>query len=227
MTDYLIRELPQGERPRERLLEHGGRSLSDTELLAVLLRTGKKGVSALQLARELLLESGGLGGLLAATAHSMRRKGIGPAKASSLLAAIEIGRRLAREQLLDSEPMSRPSEVARYLSIRYQASAQEVMGALFLDARRRLLGERELYRGTLDRMVVEPREILKECLQRGAVSIYLFHTHPSGNPTPSAEDLLFTRRMAEAAGIVGIELADHVIIGNQGRWVSLRDKHAW
>ncbi|HYO14820.1 MAG TPA: UPF0758 domain-containing protein, partial [Thermoanaerobaculia bacterium] len=89
MTDYLIRELPKGERPRERLLESGGRSLSDTELLAVLLRTGKKGVSALQLARELLLESGGLGGLLSATAHSLRRKGIGPAKAASLLAALE------------------------------------------------------------------------------------------------------------------------------------------
>ncbi|HYO14809.1 MAG TPA: JAB domain-containing protein, partial [Thermoanaerobaculia bacterium] len=135
--------------------------------------------------------------------------------------------RLAREQLLDSEPMSRPSEVARYLSIRYQASAQEVMGALFLDARKRLLGERELFRGTRDRLAVEPREILKECLQRGAVSIYLFHTHPSGDPSPSAEDLVFTRRMAEAAGVVGLELADHVIIGNQGRWVSLKDKHAW
>jgi DNA repair protein RadC len=227
MTDYLIRDLPRGERPRERLLESGGRSLSDTELLAVLLRTGKKGVSALQLARELLLESGGLGGLLAATAHSLRRKGIGPAKAASLLAALEIGRRLAREQLLDSEPMSRPAEVARYLSIRYQASAQEVMGALFLDSRRRLLGERELFRGTRDRLAVEPREILKECLQRGAVSIVLFHTHPSGDPSPSAEDLVFTRRMAEAAGVVGVELADHVIIGSQGRWVSLRDKHAW
>lgn len=222
MTDYLIRELPEGERPRERLLDHGGRSLSDTELLAVLLRTGKKGVSALQLARDLLLQNGGLAGLLTATPHSLRRSGVGPAKAATLLAAVEIGRRLAREELLDREPLTRPREVVRYLALRYRTCDQEVMGALFLDARSRLLGEREIFRGTVSRMSVEPREILRECLQRGAVAIYLFHTHPSGDPSPSAEDLLFTRRMDEAAGIVGVRLSDHVVLGNEGRWVSLK-----
>jgi DNA repair protein RadC len=220
----MIRELPAGERPRERLLELGGRSLSDSELLAVLLRTGRAGVSVLQLALDLLREHGGLAGLLSATPHSLRRSGIGPAKASSLLAAFEIGRRLAREELLDREPLTRTTEAARYLSIRYQACDQEVMGALFLDARNHLLGERELFRGTLNRVAVEPREILKDCLQRGAVSIYLFHTHPSGDPSPSAEDILFTRRMIEAAEIIGVRLADHVVIGNRGRWVSLRER---
>jgi len=230
MADYLIRELPEGERPRERLLEHGGRTLSDSELLAVLLRTGKVGVSAIQLAMDLLLQNGGLGGLLTATPHSLRRTGIGPAKSAALLAAVEIGRRLDGEQLLDREPLSRPRDVARYLALRYHTSDQEVMGALFLDARGHLLGERELFRGTMSRISVEPREILRECLQRGAVSIYLFHTHPSGDPSPSAEDILFTRRMEEAAEIVGLRLADHVVLGSQGRWASLkerREKGAW
>ncbi len=230
MADYLIRELPEGERPRERLLEHGGRTLSDSELLAVLLRTGKVGVSAIQLAMDLLLQNGGLGGLLTATPHSLRRTGIGPAKSAALLAAVEIGRRLAGEQLLDREPLSRPRDVARYLALRYHTSDQEVMGALFLDARGHLLGERELFRGTMSRISVEPREILRECLQRGAVSIYLFHTHPSGDPSPSAEDILFTRRMEEAAEIVGLRLADHVVLGSQGRWASIkerREKGAW
>lgn len=226
MTEYRIRELPRGERPRERLLEQGGGSLSDSELLAVLLRTGRAGASALQIALEVLRENGGLTGLLTATPHSLRRNGLGPAKAAALLAAVEVGRRLAREEL-DREPLSRPVDVARYLALRYRSCEQEVMGALFLDARSRLLGEREMFRGTASRISVEPREILRECLQRGAAAVYLFHTHPSGDPSPSAEDLLFTRRMAEAAEIVGVRLADHVVLGDRGRWVSLREKSAW
>ncbi|HEY4562942.1 MAG TPA: DNA repair protein RadC [Thermoanaerobaculia bacterium] len=226
-TDYLIRELPEGERPRERLLRQGGSSLADSELLAVLLRTGRRGASVIQMAMDVLRENGGLSGLLTATPHSLRRNGLGNAKAASLLAAVELGRRLAREQLLDREPLSRPVDVARYLALRYHTSDQEVMGALFLDARSLLLGEREMFRGTLSRISVEPREILRECLQRGASSIYLFHTHPSGDPEPSAEDLLFTRRMAEAAEIVGLRLVDHVVLGHRGRWVSLREKSAW
>jgi DNA repair protein RadC len=229
MPDYLIRELPEDERPRERLLENGGQALADSELLAVLLRTGRRGVSALQMALDLLRESGGIAGLLTATPHSLRRSGIGPAKAAALLAAVEVGRRLAREQFLDHEPLSRPVDVARYLALRYHTCDQEVLGALFLDARNHLLGEREIFRGTMSRISVEPREILRECLQRGAAAVYLFHTHPSGDPSPSAEDLLFTRRMAEAAEIVGLRLADHVVLGSRGRWASLKErmKDAW
>jgi DNA repair protein RadC len=223
----MIRELPAGERPRERLLRQGGGALSDSELLALLLRTGRAGVSVLQMAMDVLRGNGGLAGLLTATPHSLRRSGLGPAKAATLLAAVEVGRRLAREQLLDNEPLARPVDVARYLALRYQTCDQEVMGALFLDARSRLLGEREMFRGTLSRIAVEPREILRECLQRGAAAIYLFHTHPSGDPAPSAEDLLFTRRLADAAEIVGVRLADHVVLGHRGRWVSLKEKGAW
>ena len=224
--DWMIRDLPEGERPRERLLDQGSGSLSDAELVAVLLRTGHVGSSAVEVALELLNENGGLPGLLGATAQSLRRRGIGPAKAAGLLAALEIARRLAR-QSLDREPLGRPLEVAHYLNLRYRERDQEIMGALFLDNRGRLLGEREIYRGTLDRAAVEPREILKECLLRGAGAVVIFHNHPSGDPSPSVDDLAFTKNMAAAARIMGIRLADHLILGEGGSWSSLRDRMAW
>lgn len=227
-TDWMIRDLPETERPRERLLDQGSGSLSDAELVAVLLRTGHVGSSAVEVAMELLNENGGLPGLLGATPLSLRRRGIGPAKAAGLLAALEIARRLARQSLKEErEPLSRPEEMARYLSLRYKVRDQEVMGALFLDNRGRLLGEREIYRGTLDRAAVEPREILKECLVRGAAAVVIFHNHPSGDPSPSQDDMAFTKDLAKAAQVVGIRLADHLILGEGGRWSSLRDRIAW
>jgi DNA repair protein RadC len=224
---WLIKEIPEDERPRERLVATGSGTLSDAELVAVLLRTGHPGCSALQMAGALLAEHGGLSGLVGAQVPFLRRFGLGDAKAAALLAAVEIGRRLAREQLPARQPLARPAEVARYLVLRYQQRDQEVMGALFLDVRHCLIGDREIFRGTLHRAAVEPREILKECLNRGAAGFVLFHTHPSGDPTPSAEDVLFTRRMAEAAAVVGVEMVDHLVLGATGRWVSLRERGAW
>jgi len=224
---WLIRELPKSERPRERLLEQGSGALSDAELIAVLLRNGYRKTSAVQIARELLDDKGGLAGLLGATPQMLRRPGVGQAKAAALLAALEISRRLARTEVAEREALSRPSEVARYLHLRYQTRDQEVMGALFLDGRDRMLGDRELYRGTLDRALVEPREVLKECLLRGAAGVILFHTHPSGDPTPSCEDRTVTLRMAEAAKVIGVRLVDHLVLGGTGRWVSLREQLAW
>ena len=224
---WLIKEIPEDERPRERLVAMGSGALSDAELVALLLRSGHPGCSALQMAGTLLREHGGLSGLVGARVACLRRFGLGDAKAAALLAAIEIGRRLAREQVPSRQPLARPAEVARYLVLRYQQRDQEVMGALFLDVRHCLMGDREIFRGTLHRAAVEPREILKECLARGAAGFALFHTHPSGDPTPSAEDVLFTRRMAEAAAVVGVELVDHLVLGATGRWVSLRERGAW
>lgn len=222
----LIRELPESERPRERLLKQGSAALSDAELVAVLLRTGAAGLSVLQMATELLRETGGLSGLVSLTPESLRRHGLGPAKAASLLAAVEIAGRVAREQLNEREPLTRPAEVARYLHLRFWARDQEVVGALFLDSRNRFLGDRELFRGTLDRAVADPREILKEALLRGAAAVILFHTHPSGDPTPSEADLVFTRRLKDAAEVVGVRLADHMVLGAAGRWVSLQQRGA-
>jgi DNA repair protein RadC len=227
-NDWLIRDLPVTERPRERLLEQGSGALSDSELVAILLRTGSVGSSALETAMRLLHENGGLGGLLGATAQTLRRKGIGPAKAAGLLAALEIARRLARQDVgTERQSLCRPVETVRYLNLRYRLRDQEVMGALFLDSRSRLLGEREIYRGTIDRAAVEPREILKECLLRGAAGVIIFHTHPSGDPAPSLDDLNFTTHMAKAADLLGVRLADHLILGEGNTWVSLRERLAW
>lgn len=223
----LIRDLPEDERPRERLLSQGSEALSDAELLAVLLRTGTRGKSALRLATELLVEADGLPGLIGRSYHEVRRPGLGRAKAATLLAGVELGRRLARAKLSERELLARPRDVVEYLSLRYHLRGQEVMGALFLDGRQQLMGEKELYRGTLTETSVEPREVLKECLLRGAAAVVLFHTHPSGDPTPSPEDLYFTRRMVEAAEVVGVELKDHLILAGGGRWVSMKERGAW
>ncbi len=223
----MLRELASDERPRERLLKNGSRALSDVELVAILLRTGRRGESVLDMARRLLAERGGLGGLAGATPEALFGAGLGPAKRAALLAALEIGRRLARARLPEREPLSRPAAVASYLTLRYAVEDQEVMGALFLDTRNRLISEREIFRGTLNRAAVEPRTVLKQGLLSNAAGLILFHTHPSGDPAPSAEDLAFTRRMAEAGEVIGLRLVDHLILGDGSRWVSLRQRGAW
>ena len=223
----LIREMPAHDRPRERLVREGGTALTDTELLAVLLRTGCAGVSALDLARELLATAGGLANLATLDAGALRRRGLGSAKSAVLLAALELARRVARAELPDRLPLGNPEAVARYLLLRYAERDQEIMGALFLDIRNRLLGEAELYRGTMVRASVEPRAFLKQALLRSAAGLLLFHTHPSGDPSPSAEDLAFTRRLADAGELLGIRLLDHVVLGGGRRWVSLRRRGGW
>ncbi len=226
-SNRMIRELEPQERPRERLLEQGGNTLTDVELLAVLLRTGCPGLSVVDLARELLQEAGSLAALRDANCESLRRPGIGPAKAATLLAALEVGRRLAKAELPARKPMSRPAEVARYLILRYGRFDQEMLGAIFLDSRNRFIRDRELYRGTMHRAAVEPRAVLKEGLLCNAAGFLLFHTHPSGDPAPSGEDVSFTRRMARAGELVGIQLLDHMVLGGAGRWVSMRERGAW
>ncbi|HUF78091.1 MAG TPA: DNA repair protein RadC [Thermoanaerobaculia bacterium] len=223
----VIQETPAHERPRERFDERGSAALSDAELVALLLRSGDRTRGVIELAQAVIRHGGGLVGLLDARMEELVRLGVGRAKAYSILAAIEIGRRLAKRDLPEREPLARPAAVASYLVLRYRVRDQEVMGALYLDARHRLVAERELFRGTLSRAAVEPREVLKEGLLRGACAVVLFHTHPSGDPSPSLEDLAFTRRMAEAGDAVGIRLVDHLILGGTGRWVSLKERGAW
>ncbi len=123
--------------------------------------------------------------------------------------------------------MSRPETVANYLNLRYASPDQEVLGALFLDLRHRMIGEKELFRGTLSRAAAEPRAVLREALMRGAAALVLFHTHPNGEPVPSNEDVAFTQRMVGAGEAVGVRLVDHVILGADGRWLSMRQRHGW
>jgi len=215
------------EPPRARLLRAGAQSLSDAELLAVLLRGGRPGACALDVARELLFKVGGLPGLAGGNLQRLRSNGIGQAKVAAVLAAAEIACRMAAAEVPERQPLSRPAEVARYLDLRYGHTGQEVMGALYCNARHRLIGERELFRGTLHRASVEPREVLRAALEIGAAALVLFHTHPSGDPAPSREDVLFTRRMDRAGEVVGVHMVDHLVVGCGGRWVSLRERGSW
>jgi DNA repair protein RadC len=211
--------------PVDRLHHHGPAALTDQELVALVLQTRPS--AGLVPAAAILTDCGGLPGLRDARPADLVSDGVGPSRAAAVAAAVELGRRLARQEMPERKPMSRPGAVASYLVLRYRLRDQEVMGALYLDTRHRLIEDRELYRGTLSRAAVEPREILKHALLRGAAGIVLFHTHPSGDPSPSLEDLAFTRRMAEAGDAVGVRLIDHLILGSTARWVSLKERGAW
>jgi DNA repair protein RadC len=200
---------------------------SDAELVAVLLAGGRRHEASAERARDLLAACGGLAALPTASRAMLRHAGLRHTQVSVLLAAGEIAVRLARERVPDRLKLERPAIVARYLALRYAQRDQEVMGALFLDCRHKLLGHREIFRGTLHRAAVEPREILKECLLRGAAGVTLFHNHPSGDPTPSSEDWRFTYRMVEAGIILGVEVVDHLVLGRLGQFVSLRSRERW
>lgn len=210
------------ESPRQRLWGRGLHALSDPELVSLLLRTGAAGRSALDTAQEMLGEQGLAGLLRLDKMDLVRQRGVGEARAASVLAAVELGRRLARLRMPQRRLLNRPQRVADYLWLRYHQCDQEVVGALYLDGRRRLIGEREHYRGGIDRATVEPRAILKTAMLNHAAAFILFHTHPSGDPAPSADDLAFTRRLYHAGHELGISLLDHLILGTGGRFVSLK-----
>ena len=221
---FRICDLPSDERPRERLTRLGPASLSNEELVALLLRTGIAGVSALDRARSLLATRGGLIGLAGASAAELAsERGIGPARAAAIAAAIEIARRLPAETLDGRDLLNEPRLVKEFLRQSQADDAQERTGALFLNARNRLLkNDPDIYRGTLDRAVVEPREILRRALIGRAAAVILYHNHPSGDPAPSREDREFTRRLAAASESVGVRLLDHIVVGREG-CVSFRE----
>jgi len=223
-TVFRISDLPLEERPRERLARLGAAALSGEELLALLLGSGLRGESALDSARRILAAHGGLAGLAALSgAELSRERGIKQARASVLLAALEIGRRLAAEALSGRDLLNEPALVKEYLRRARGDGTQERTGVLYLNARNRLLkDDPEIYRGTLDRAVVEPREILKRALLANAAGLILYHNHPSGDPSPSREDREFTRRLSAAAESVGLRLLDHVVVGREG-CVSFRE----
>ncbi len=221
---FRIADLPSEERPRERLLRLGPAALSNEELLALLLRTGIPGESALDRARSLLAGRGGLVGLAGVSAAELAgERGIGPTRASAIAAAVEIARRMPAESLAGRDLLNEPRLVKEFLRQAESDGAQERTGALFLNARNRLLkNDPDIYRGTLDRAVVEPREILRRALVGRAAAVILYHNHPSGDPTPSREDRDFTRRLASASEAVGVRLLDHIVVGREG-CVSFRE----
>jgi len=217
-----ILDLPRDERPRERLARLGAAALSSRELLAVVLGTGARGRSALVLADELL--TGGVRSLASASLHELEATpGLGRAKAGRVLAALEIGVRLASAPGSSAPVFRSPEETGRYLLPRYSTRPVETFGLLALDVRHRLRREAVVSVGCLTASLVHPREVFQEAVVSRAAALVLFHNHPSGDPEPSAEDLALTRRLVAAGTLMGIEVLDHLVLG-AGRYVSLKER---
>jgi len=210
-----IREWPANERPRERLLAAGPGVLTDAELLALFLGSGLSGMTAVDLARRLLDEAGGLRGLLdRPPARLARLSGLGPARAALLAAALELGNRHLAQGLARGEALTDPGRAGQYLARRLRALPYEVFACLFLDTRHRVVAFEELFRGTLDGTEVHPREVVQRCLAHHAAAVILGHHHPSGSPEPSAADRAVTARLRQALALVDVRLLDHFIIGD-------------
>ncbi|MCX7151905.1 MAG: DNA repair protein RadC [Proteobacteria bacterium] len=209
-----ITDWPAAERPRERLLTHGAAALSDAELLAIFLRTGIAGKSALDLARELVAQHGSLARLAAASHQKLTQTaGIGPAKAAQLQAALELARRALDEQMRTRDALSSPQSVRDYLRLTLSGRDYEVFMAVLLDAQNRVIAAEELFRGTLTQTSVYPREIVKFALAHGAAAIIFAHNHPSGLAEHIQADELLTRTLRQALALVDIRVLDHFIVG--------------
>jgi DNA repair protein RadC len=211
-----ISNWPPAERPREKLIQRGATALSDAELLAIFLRTGVAGCSALDLGRELLREFGSLRGILDADAKRFcRGKGLGLAKFALLQAALEMARRHFAEQLERLDCLTSPAQTRQYLSARLRDHEHEVFACLMLDNRNRVIALREMFRGTIDGASVYPREVVKQALADNAAAVILAHNHPSGVCEPSQADIRITERLQKALALVDIRVLDHVIVGDE------------
>jgi DNA repair protein RadC len=221
-TPHRVRDLPAEDRPRERLARHGAAALSNRELLALLVGSGSARLSALDVAD--CLASAGLRSLAGRSlAELEHQQGLGRAKAARVLAALELGARVASEGCGASATFRTPEESARYLLPRYASRPVETFGLLALDVRHRLKREAVISVGCLTASLVHPREVFQEAVVSRAAALVLFHNHPSGDPEPSAEDVTLTRRLASAGALMGIEVLDHVVLG-AGRFVSLKQR---
>ncbi len=217
-----VHDLPAEERPRERLARHGASALSTRELIALLVGTGSRATSVLDVADHLL--ASGLRDLAGRSLEDLEgERGVGRAKATRLLAALELGARVASEGRGLAPVLGTPEDVARYLLPRYGARPVETFGLLALDVRHRLKKEAVVSVGCLTSSLVHPREVFQEAVVARAASLVLFHNHPSGDPEPSAEDVALTRRLSAAGSLMGIEILDHVVLG-AGRFVSLKQR---
>jgi len=212
-----IRDWPSDERPREKLLEKGAAALSDAELLAILLRTGTPGHSAVDLARDVLKSFRSLRKLIAADRQRFcAEPGLGLARFAELQAAIEIGRRQLTESLKAGPSLGSPRATCDFLTAKLRDLEHEVFCCLYLDKRHRLIEFQEVFRGTIDGASVHPREVVKQALARNAAAVILAHNHPSGVAEPSQADEVVTRRLREALQLVDIRVLDHMIVADNG-----------
>ncbi len=220
----MLKDFPKEERPRERLMNYGAVSLSNQELLAILLRTGTKSESVIQLANRLLTQFGGLLWLKdAALEELMSIKGIGQAKAVQIAATVELGRRISNLTYDDRFVIRSPEDGANYVMNDMRFLTQEHFVCLYLSTKNQVIHKQTVFIGSLNASIVHPREVFKEAFRRSAASIICFHNHPSGDPSPSREDIEVTKRLVKCGELLGIKVLDHIIIGDK-KFVSLKEK---
>ena len=224
VSSFKIRDYPEEERPRERLLNEGPDKLSNQELFAILLRTGTKKESVLELSQKLLKQFEGIRMLKDASVEEITMiSGIGKSKAVQILAALELGKRMNRLTYDDRYVIRSPQDGANYVMEEMRFLSQEHFVCLYLNTKNQVLHKQTVFIGSLNASIVHPREVFKEAFKRSAASLICFHNHPSGDPSPSREDIEVTKRLTECGKILGIELLDHLIIGEQ-KFVSLKEK---
>ena len=214
----MIRDLPQGERPRERLKQHGAKHLSNTELIAILLRTGIQGENVLSLSSRVLARLG-----RSTFSELCSQRGLSEAKACQLLAAMELGRRFVSLAPEERVVINSPQDVANLLMAEMATLEQEHLRALLLNTKNEVLGIQEIYVGNVNSSVVRPAEVFRPAVRYNATSMIVAHNHPSGDPTPSSEDISITKSLVEAGELMGVELLDHLVIGSGNRFVSLNE----
>jgi DNA repair protein RadC len=221
---YRITDLAVGERPRERLAQLGSQALATSELLAILLRVGVSGENAVQVGQRLLSAFGGLSGLHRAPFDELcSQHGIGKAKAAQIKAAIELGRRMALESPEERPMINSPADAAALVAYEMSALEQEHLRVILLDTRNHVLDIVEVYKGSVNSSQVHVGELFKPAVRRNATALIVVHNHPSGDPTPSPDDVAVTRAIIQAGKLLDVEVLDHMVIG-QGRWVSLKER---
>ena len=221
----MIKDMPATERPRERLRDFGAGALSSTELLAIILRTGTKGQNVLSMATSLISSFGGLAGLAKANLPELQKaKGLGFAKACDLKAALELGRRMAAEHPADRDVVTSPQDIMNLLGTEMSLLDQEQLRVVLLDTRNRVLAMPLVYSGNVNTSVIRVGELFRDAIRHNAVATVVVHNHPSGDPTPSSEDVAVTRLIVEAGKLLNVDVLDHIVIGG-GRCVSLKERH--
>jgi len=223
-TGYRIHDMDEAERPRERLARLGAQSLSNAELIAILLRVGVRGESAVAMGQRLLQTFGGLAGLHRADFSQIQKMhGLGMAKAAQIKAAIELGNRLRLEAPEERPAIHSPADAAALVQYEMSALEQEEMRVMLLDIRNRLLSIVSVYRGSVNSSQVRVGELFKAAIRQNAPSMIVFHNHPSGDPTPSPDDVAVTRAIVQAGKLLDVDVLDHLVIG-MGRFVSLKER---
>ena len=221
---YRIMDLHESDRPRERLASLGAQALSNAELIAILLRVGVTGENAVQVGQRLLNKFGGLSGLHRAPFNELvDQRGLGEAKASQIKAAIELGRRLTLESPEERAAINSPADAATLVQYEMSALEQEHLRVILLDRRNRVMETVEVYKGSVNSSQIRVGEVFKEAIRKNASALIVIHNHPSGDPTPSPDDVAVTRAIVQAGKLLDVEVLDHLVIG-QGKWVSLKER---